>query len=69
MEDLSKSVGMIHSSLKYKLTDACKAGYKSFFSHDKLIIVNDKGKRNAYTYDTLNKTIKPVYRNLNETDR
>ena len=35
MEDLSKSVRFIRSTLKYKLTDARKAGYKSFFSHDK----------------------------------
>ena len=53
---------MVHNTLKYKLTDARKAEYKSFFSHDKLIFANDEGKRNAYKYDNMNKSIKTVYK-------
>ena len=31
--------------------------------------MNVKGKRNAYTYDTMNKTIKTVNKNFNEAER
>ena len=65
MEDLTKTVKSVRYKLKDKLGKCNEAGFKSYYSHDKLIVVNGDGKRNAYTYDIVNGHIKCLYSNFN----
>ena len=61
MEDLTKTVKSVRYKLKDKLRKCKEAGFKSYYSHDKLIVVDGDRKRNAYTYDTVNDHIKCLY--------
>ena len=65
MEDLTKTVKSARYKLKDELRKCKEAGFKSYYSHDKLIVVNGDGKRNAYTYDIVNDHIRCLYSNFN----
>lgn len=66
-EDFTQAVRQIRFKLTEKMTAVRDAGYGAFLSHDKLIVTNTAGKRNAYTYDTERDSLMTLFQNFDDT--
>ena len=49
MEDLTKAVRTVRGKLKDMRQEAREKGSRAYFSQDKLVVINDEGKRNSYS--------------------
>ena len=46
--------------------EAREKGYRAYFSHDKLVVITNEGKRNSYTYDLDKGVLKCVLKNFKD---
>ena len=60
MEDLTKTVRTLRGKLEDMRQEAREKGYRAYISHDKLVVINNEGKRNSYTYDLDERVLKCV---------
>ena len=67
-DDLTKSVRTIRGKLKGKTKAAREAGHRAYLSYDKLIVMNQQGMKNAYTFDLKVNNVKCLYNNFKEAD-
>ena len=66
MEDLTKTVRTVREKLKDMRQKVREKGYRAYFSHDKLVVITDVGKRNSYTYDLDEGVLKCVLENFKD---
>ena len=47
---------------------AREAGHRAYLSYNKLIVMSQQGKKNAYTFDLKVNNVKCLYNNFKEAD-
>ena len=67
-DDFTKSVRTIRGKLKDKMKAAREAGHRAYLSYNKLIVMSQQGKKNAYTFDLKVNNVKCLYNNFKEAD-
>ena len=66
MEDLTQKARTVRGELKYMRQEATETGYRAYFSHDKLVVINNEGKRNSYPYNLDEGILKCVLENFKD---
>ena len=67
MQDFTQRVKQARAQLKDKLLAMRDLGYKAFYSHDKLVVLDEDSKRNVYVYDERKENpVAALYTNFRE---